>query len=441
MESVAEQAGYSTKEQWGWYFYDWANSAYSTTVVTLFLGPYLTALAQSGANPNGFIYPLGIQVDPRSYWSYLVSISVASQVFVLPVLGAIADYGQRKKQLLAVFTFVGAIATMAMFFAQGSAYVYGGILFLISNLAFGGSIVIANAFLPEIAPPEDRDAVSSKGWGFGYIGGGVILALNLLLFSNAKSLGIEESMAVRLSLFSAGAWWAGFTLFTLSRLRNRRAIHNLAPGEHIVTVGFRHLFGTLKNLRHYPQTMIFLLAYLVYNDAIQTVIALSGQFGADELKMPMSQLTMAILMVQFVAFGGAMAFNFVAARIGAKKAIMIALAIWTLTLGYIYFLVYSATQFFIMAAIVALVMGGSQALSRSLFSQMIPKGKEAEYFSIYEISDKGTSWLGPLVFGLVLQATGSYRQAIVSLVVFFAAGLILLAKVNVRRAMEESGNV
>jgi UMF1 family MFS transporter len=441
MESVAEQAGYSRKEQWGWYFYDWANSAYSTTVVTLFLGPYLTALAQSAAGGNNFIYPLGIQIDPRSYWSYLVSISVASQVFVLPVLGAIADYGQRKKQLLAAFTFIGAIATMAMFFAQGSAYVYGGILFLISNLAFGGSIVIANAFLPEIAPPEDRDAVSSKGWGFGYIGGGLILALNLLLFSKAESLGLEESMAVRLSLFSAGAWWAGFTLFTLSRLRNRRAIHHLAPGEHVVTVGFRHLFGTLKNIRNYPQTLIFLLAYLVYNDAIQTVIALSGQFGADELKMPMSQLTLAILMVQFVAFGGAMAFNFVAARIGAKKAIMIALAIWTLTLGYIYFLVYSATQFFIMAAIVALVMGGSQALSRSLFSQMIPKGKEAEYFSIYEISDKGTSWLGPLVFGLVLQATGSYRQAIVSLVVFFAAGLILLAKVNVRRAMEEAGNV
>jgi UMF1 family MFS transporter len=318
---------------------------------------------------------------------------------------------------------------------------YAGMLFLISNLAFGASIVIANAFLPEIAPPEERDSVSSKGWGFGYVGGGVILGINLLLFSQAKAIGIEESTAVRISLFSAGAWWGGFTLITLARLRNRRAVHHLPVGEHVITVGFRQLFTTLKNIRKYPQTLIFLLAYLVYNDAIQTVIALSGQFGADELKMPMSQLTLAILMVQFVAFGGAMAFNFVAARIGAKNAILIALVIWTFTLGYIYFFVYSATQFFIMAAMVALVMGGSQALSRSLFSQMIPKGKEAEYFSIYEISDKGTSWLGPLVFGLVLQATGSYRQAIVSLVVFFAAGLILLSMVNVRRAVQEAGNV
>jgi UMF1 family MFS transporter len=433
-------AEYSRREQWGWYFYDWANSAFSTTVVTLFLGPYLTALAKAAADGDGFIYPLGIKVDPRSYWSYLVSLSVASQVVLLPLLGAVADYGRRKKQFLAVTTYVGAFSTMAMFFARGTDYLLGGALFLVANLSFGGAVVLANAFLPDIAPPEERDAVSSKGWGLGYLGGGLMLALNLALFARHEALGLSESMAVRLSLFGAGAWWGGFALITFARLRSRSAARPLPEGESVWGVGFRQLFRTLKGMRAYPQTLLFLVAYLVYNDAIQTVIALAGQFGADELKMPMSQLTLAILMVQFVAFGGALAFNWLAARTGAKRAVMLALVIWTLTLIYIYLLLRTVPQFFAMAAMVALVLGGSQALSRSLYSLMIPRGREAEYFSIYEISDKGTSWLGPLIFGLALQYTGSYRTAILSLVVFFVAGLLLLARVDVRRAAAEAGN-
>ncbi len=431
---------YSAREQWGWYFYDWANSAFSSTVVTLFLGPYLTVLAKAAAGADGYIYPLGLRIDPRSYWGYLISLSVASQVIVLPVLGAIADFGRRKKQLLAVFTYLGAFATISMFFAKDTGYLLGGALFLVANLAFGAAIVMSNAFLPDIAPPEQRDAVSSKGWGLGYAGGGTLLALNLLLFAKHEMFGLTEAMAVRISLASAGVWWGGFALITLARLQSRGPARPLPPGTTIWTVGFHQLSETLRGIRHYPQTVLFLLAYLVYNDAIQTVITLSGQFGADELKMPMSQLTLAILMVQFVAFGGALAFNWLATRIGAKKSIMIALFIWTLTLAYIYLLLKTPGQFFGMAAVVALVMGGSQALSRSLYSQMIPKGKEAEYFSIYEISDKGTSWLGPLVFAVALQWTGSYRSAILSLVIFFVAGLFLLARVDVQRAAAEAGN-
>ncbi|MFN0165755.1 MAG: MFS transporter [Bryobacteraceae bacterium] len=431
---------YSAREQWGWYLYDWANSAFSSTVVTLFLGPYLTVLAKAAAGADGYVYPFGLKVDPRSYWGYLISLSVASQVVVLPVLGAIADFGRRKKQLLALFTYLGAFTTMAMFFTQGTGYLLGGALFLVANLCFGAAIVMSNAFLPDIAPPEDRDAVSSKGWGLGYAGGGTLLALNLLLFAKHETFGLTEAMAVRLSLASAGVWWGGFALITMARLQNRGPARHLPPGTTIWTVGFHQLSETIRGIRHYPQTVLFLLAYLVYNDAIQTVITLSGQFGADELKMPMSQLTLAILMVQFVAFGGAFAFNWLAARIGAKKSIMIALFIWTLTLAYIFLLLRTPGQFFGMAAVVALVMGGSQALSRSLYSQMIPKGKEAEYFSIYEISDKGTSWLGPLVFAIALQWTGSYRSAILSLVIFFITGLFLLARVDVRRAAAEAGN-
>ena len=431
---------YSRREQTGWYYYDWANSAFSTTVVTLFLGPYLTELAKAAADAHGYVHPFGIPVDARAWWGYLVSLSVASQVIFLPVLGAMADYSPRKKTLLAVFAYAGAIPTVAMYWLEGQAYLAGGALFLAANLAFGASCVIYNSYLPQIAPPEERDAVSSKGWGIGYLGGGLLLALNLALYMKADALGLTEGQAVRISLASAGVWWAGFTAIPLLALRGRKPALELPPGMSYAAAGFRQIFRTLGELRHYPQALLFLAAYLIYNDAIQAVITLATQFGSDELKIPLSMLTLAILMVQFVAFFGALGFNQLARAIGAKRSVMAALVLWTAVLVAMYGWVRTTAQFFAVAAVVALVLGGSQALSRSLFSLMIPQGKEAEYFGIYEISDKGTSWLCPLLFGLALQFSGSYRLAVLSLVVFFALGLALLAMVDVRRAAAQAAN-
>ncbi|MGD1096979.1 MAG: MFS transporter [Bryobacteraceae bacterium] len=425
---------HSTAEQRGWYVYDFAQSAFSTTVITLFLGPYLTVLAQAAANAKGMVYPLGVPVDARSYWSYMVSLSVILQAVCLPIVGAIADYGRRKKEVLGAMAYLGAAATVAMVFLEGKRYLLGGVLFLIANVSFGAGVVIYNSFLPEIASPEDRDAVSSRGWGAGYVGGGLLLALNLVLYLNAARIGISEAMAVRISLCSAGAWWAAFTIPPLMALHNRGPARLLAPGESAVATMLRQLVQTLRELRRYPQTLTFMVAFLLYNDAIQTVITLASQFGHDELKIPVSQLTLAILMVQFVAFFGAMAFQWLAAAISAKRAVVVSLVIWTAVLVYIYLAVKTTLQFFIMAAIVALILGGSQALSRSLYSQMIPKRKEAQYFSIYEVSDKGTSWLCPMFFGLALQFTKSYRIAILSLIIFFLAGLLVLLKVDVERA-------
>ena len=424
---------YSAKEQRGWYMYDFANSAFSTTVVTLFLGPYLTALAKAGADANGYIHPFGIPVDARSYWGYIVSLSVILQVVFLPIVGAVADYGRRKREVLAATAYLGAVATMGMFFLKDAAYLFGGLLFLIANVSFGASIVIYNSFLPEIAPPDDRDAVSSKGFAIGYIGGGVLLALNLVLFLRAEKIGISEGLAVRICLCSAGVWWAIFTIPTLVTLRNRGPARVLAAGQSAVKTVLSQLRHTLHDVRKYPQTMTFLIAYLLYNDAIQTVITLASQFGNDELKIPVSQLTLAILMVQFVAFFGSMIFNWIAAAISAKRAVVLSLVIWTGVLIYIYAAVKTTLEFFIMAAIVGMIMGGSQALSRSLYAQLVPKQKEAEYFSIYEISDKGTSWMCPLLFGLAMQVTHSYRLAVLSLIVFFIAGLAVLLKVDMER--------
>lgn len=432
---------HSRREQIGWYFYDWANSAFSTTVVTVFLGPYLTAVSQSAADSNGYVYPLGIPVVADAFFPYMVSLSVGLQVLFLPILGAVADYTNLKRQMMATFAYLGAFATMALFFVEGDNYLFGGALFVLANLSFGASIIFYNAFLPEVATPDDRDRVSSQGWALGYLGGGLLLLFNLLFVQLwAPMLGISTALAARICLASAGVWWAVFTLIPLATLRARQPQKRLAQHERYLTIGFQQLWRTLRELPRFPHTLLFLVAYLLYNDGIQTVIALAAQFGAQELGMEQASLVQLVLMVQFVAFFGALAFGYLARMTGAKQAILISLVIWFGVVVYAYGLLQNVGQFFILAAVIAVVLGGSQALSRSLFSQMIPKGQEAEYFSLYEVSERGTSWLGPLLFGLSLQWTGSYRIAMLSVAVFFAAGLILLPLVNVRRAIVEAGN-
>jgi UMF1 family MFS transporter len=432
------------REQVGWYFYDWANSAFYTTVITVFLGPYLTGIAKAAAESlgegNTFVYPLGIKVEYGSFFPYVIALSVVLQVVFLPILGAIADYSHRKKQMLALFAYIGAFATMGLYFLQGTNYLLGGGLFVLANLSFGASMVFYNSFLPDIASADDRDRVSSIGWAIGYFGGGLLLALNLYLFSKAESFGLTTGQAVRISLASSGAWWAVFTLIPLSTLKNRLPAKEPPAGQHYIVTGLKQLAHTIGSARRYPQTLLFLIAYLLYNDAIQAVIALASLFGAEELKLEQSTLVQVILMVQFAAFFGSLIFNWVAKAVGGKRAIIVSLIIWTGVLVYAYGLLQTKLQFFVLGAVIAIVLGGSQALSRSVYSLMIPKGQEAEYFSLYEVSDKGTGWLAFLLFGLVRQFTGSYRLAILSLVVFFVLGLALLVRVDVRKAAIEAGN-
>jgi MFS transporter, UMF1 family len=432
------------REQVGWYFYDWANSAFYTTVVTVFLGPYLTDVAEAAAKTlgegNEFIYPLGIKVYYGSFWPFVAGLSVVLQVIFLPILGAIADYSHRKKQLLALFAYLGSFATIGLYFLHGTNYMLGGSLFVLANLSFGASIVFYNSFLPDIANADERDRVSSVGWAIGYLGGGLLLALNLYLFSNAETFGLTPGQAVRISLASSGVWWALFTLIPLATLRNRLPIKEPPPGQNSVATGFRQLIHTIRSARGYPQTLLFLIAYLFYNDGIQAVILLATAFGKKELGLTESTLVQVVLMIQFMAFFGSLAFNWVAKATGGKRAIMISLVIWTAVIVYAYGLLQTKLQFFILGAVIAIVLGGSQALSRSVYSLMIPKGREAEYFSLYEVSDKGTSWLAPILFALALQFTHSYRVAILSLIVFFIVGLALLVRVDVRKATIEAGN-
>ncbi|MEV4705156.1 MFS transporter [Actinoplanes sp. NPDC049316] len=438
------------RERTGWYFYDWANSAFSTTVITVFLGPFLTSVAEQAAGCalgadecSGRVHPLGISVAAGSYFPYLVSLSVLLTVFVLPVMGAVADRAERKKPLLAAAAFTGAGATVAMAFVTGERYLLGGALFIVANVAFGASVVVYNSFLPRLAGPDERDKVSSRGWALGYLGGGVLLLLNLVVVMVLSVEGDDRRTLdlARWCIVSAGVWWAVFTLLPLRWLREHPGTAASGARGNVLTDGFRQLGHTVRSLKAYPLTLFFLAAFLVYNDGIQTVIALASQFGTEELKLGQSTLIITILIVQFLAFGGALLLGALAARIGARRTVLFALAMWLLVILAAFWLPEGEpVPFMLLGVGIGLVMGGSQALSRSLFSQLIPEGREGEYYGFYEISDKGTSWLGPLAFGLVFQLTDSYRVGIVSLVVFFVAGGILLAMVPMRRAIVAAGN-
>ncbi|MFF4233288.1 MFS transporter [Streptomyces sp. NPDC001820] len=426
------------RQQHGWYFYDFACSVYSTSVLTVFLGPYLTAVAKAAADAEGFVHPLGIPIRAGSVFAYAVSVSVVVAVLLMPLAGAVADRTGRKKPLLAVAAYVGAAATAGMFFLDGERYLLGAFLLIVANASLSVSMVLYNAYLPQIAEPDERDAVSSRGWAFGYTSGALVLVLNLVVYSGHDSFGLSESAAVRICLASAGLWWGAFTLVPLRRLRDRR----VAPsGEGAVGSGWRQLTTTLRDMRRYPLTLSFLLAYLIYNDGVQTVISQASIYGSEELGLDQTTLITAVLLVQVLAVAGALGMGRLARTHGAKRTILASLAVWTLILVSGYFLpAREPVWFFALAGAIGLVLGGSQALSRSLFSHLVPRGKEAEYFSAYEMSDRGLSWLGPLVFGLAYQLTGSYRDAIISLVVFFALGFVLLARVPLRRAVAAAGN-
>lgn len=431
------------REIFGWVMYDWAASAFSTTVATALLGPFILALAEASTTP---LTIFGTAIQPAAIFPFSASLSVILQVLVLPLMGTIADHTELKKRMMLVFAYIGAITTILLFFIRADmpvigtngAILLGSLLFIIANLSFGIAIVFYNSFLPEIASPDQRDSVSSRGFALGYLGGGLLLLVNLLLLLLMEDTGL----AVRISLASAGVWWLVFTiLYPHPRLRQRPAAHHLPHGASLFRHGLRQILQTLRDLaQRYPMTLRYLIAYLLYNDGIQTVIVVATAFAADELGVETTTLLILVLIVQFVAVAGALGFGRLAQRMGAKRVIMLSLVIWSGIVIYAYFFLNSETQLYLMGVALALVLGGSQALSRSLFSQMIPADHEAEYFGFYEVSERGTSWIGPLAFAAAVQITGSQRVAIISLIIFFVLGLILLSRVNVRQAMLDAGN-
>ncbi|MFN8136709.1 MAG: MFS transporter [Propionicimonas sp.] len=437
----------STREQRAWYWYDWANSAFYTTTATVLISPYLVSLATNAACPNVGsgqcsrpVLLLGlVPVLPGALPSLLATLSTLISAVVLLFVGAAADRSAHPHRWLGATAWLGAAAGSLMFFLMGSNWELGAWLMVISLIAFGASIVVYDSMLVRIAGPDERDRVSSRGWAWGYVGGGLLLALNFALMSFYPALGIDKAMAVRISLLSAGLWWAGFTFIPVLGLRS---LPREVPVEVARRNPFRQLAATFAEMRHYPQTLAFLLAFLFYNDGIQTVIVSSSVYAIRELGIEENLVLATFLLTQFVAILGALGFGWVAARIGAKRTVLIGIGIW-LVVVLVGFGIPSGVvgALFGLGAAIGLVMGGTQALSRSMYSQLIPAGRESEYFSFYQAMERGTSWLGTLAFGLVFQFTQSYRLALVALVVFFLVGGALLARVDMRKGITDAGNV
>ncbi|MEO6144215.1 MAG: MFS transporter [Dermatophilaceae bacterium] len=449
--SVESSRTKDTPQQRAWYWYDWANSAYVTTTLTVLMAPYLTVIAKKAACPtlpsdvacHTNLNVIGIPVDPGSLVFYVLTLSTILSAIVLIFIGALADRSPRPVRLFAGFAWAGAAAASAMFLVSGDSWILGVLLLVFANLCLGSSLVIYDSLLCRIAGPDDRDRVSSRGWAWGYLGGGLLLALNLGLLTLDEQIGISQGMAVRISLLSAGLWWAGFTIIPVVGLRDLRGAAQSPSPEPARVIGgsLSQLASTFRELRSYPQTLLFLLAYLFFNDGIQTVITSSSVYGAEELKFSSSQLIEIILLVQFVAFGGALVFGRLASRFGAWRVVLNSLALWTLVVTIAFFVPSGGFLIFAgLAVLIGIVLGGSQALSRSMYSQLIPRGREAEFFSLYQAMERGTSWFGTLVFGLVHQFTHSYRWAIIALIVFFAVGGILLSRVRMRDGILAAGN-
>ena len=362
---------------------------------------------------------------------------------MLILVGAIADRSPHPTRMLAGFAWVGAFAASLMFLVLGTDWQLGVLLLMVANLCLGASLVIYDSLLVRIAHPDDRDRVSSKGWGFGYLGGGILLALNFALDIFHARLGLDRGMSTRISLLSAGIWWAAFTVIPVLGLR--RVAGTTAPpvdrAKGVVRGSFAQLADTFRELRLFPQTMLFLLAYLFFNDGIQTVIGNSSLYASEELQFSQSAVLGVFLLVQFVAFGGAVGFGRLAARYGAWRTVLGSLGVWTLIVVLAFFVPTGSFGLFVaLALLIGIVLGGSQALSRSMYSQLIPRGREAEFFSLYQAMERGTSWFGTLTFGLVHQFTHSYRWAIIALMAFFIIGGALLSRVDMKAGILAAGN-
>ena len=436
------------QEQKAWNWYDWANSAFYTTVLGVLFAPYLITVAGKAAGCvdaddtcSRTVSVLGLDLAAGSLPFYLTSFATILSALILPVVGAMVDRSSRKKWHMGAYAYAGAAFTCLLFFVQGESWQIGAVAIVLASILGGCSLVSYYAILVDISTEAERDRVSSRGWAWGYLGGGLLLVVNLVVFTFHDAFGLGEGMAVRLSLLSAGLWWALFTLIPLARLRNRPPQDVVRVEGSILQRSFGQLWTTLKELRRYPMTLTFLLAYVFYNDGIQTVIYAASTFGTKQLGFSQDVMIATYVLIQFVAFLGALWFGRLAAQHGAYRVILWGNVAWiVIVIGAMFLPERQAVPFLLAGVAIGIVLGGTQALSRSFFSLLIPRGREGEYFALYNAFERGTSWFGVLLFGVVFQVTGSYRPAIAALVVFFVLGVVFLLRLDPQRGIAEAGN-
>ena len=412
--------------------YDWANSAYVTTVAVGVLPAYFASVV---VGPDGLRIG-NIETSASAVWAFVVALSSFITFMFAPVLGAIADFSAAKKRFLLAFAYGGALFAMLLYFC-GSGDVYRTLfLFIAAQVGYIGANVFYDSFITDVASPEKMDWISGKGYSYGYIGGGLQFAFALALVAGHDYVGITESTAARIAMLTAGMWWAGFSLFTLKYLREDgpESLTRRGVGEY-VTIGISRTIETARRVGQFRQLLLFLIAFMLYNDGIQTVIDVAAIYGTEELRLSTTTLMLTLLIIQIIATFGALLFGWLASRIGAKRAIMLSLALWSGVVIYAYF-IRTAAEFFGLGVVVGIVLGGSQALSRSFYGSMVPAGASAEFFGFYSVFSRFSAIWGTTTFGIVRQWLGSSRLAILSLIFFFVAGLVLMAFVDERKARE-----
>ena len=406
-----------------WAMYDWANSAFFTVVVTAVFPIYFSSVAATGIEPD----------RATGLFAAASAVALLLVALVAPPLGTLADARGRRKKYLATFALLGILSTAGLSFVGEGDWKLGLVFFALANLGAGASTIFYDSLLYHIAGPEEVDSVSTAGFALGYVGGGLMLGLSLIWITNPGLVGLPEgTLGPRLAFLAVSIWWLVFSLPLMRRVPEPPA----SGGEGGFSSSFLGLAGTLRELRSYPQAFLLLLAFFVYNDGILTIIRMAALYGKG-IGLDSSELILAILLVQFVGIPCSFAFGALAKRISSKSAILIGLAVYVVVALLGYFMS-TATHFYLLAGLVALVQGGTQALSRSLFATLIPRHKSAEFFGFYAVGEKFAGVLGPTLFATVLFAGGTSRSAMLWLVLFFVGGGYLLAKVDVQAGRRQA---
>ncbi|MGD2143187.1 MAG: MFS transporter [Anaerolineae bacterium] len=403
-----------------WCLYDWANSAFVTTIMAAMFPPFYRSMAKAAG--------LG-EADATAYWAYTTSTALLLVAILAPILGAISDHTGKKKRYVAFFAFLGILATILLTLLGDDTFMLGSVIFVLGNIGFSGANVFYESLLPHIAQKDDIDQVSTRGYALGYLGGGILLTVNVLWYMNPDWFFFPSAgIALRASFLSVAVWWAVFSIPLFRQVPEPIVVRLGQEGVGAVRAGFERLAHTFRQMAQYRQLLLFLVAFWIYNDGIGTIIKMATAYG-DEIGIGIADMTIALIITQFVGIPFSFGFGWLAKRLGTKRSILLALGVYTL-ISIAGFFMQTGIHFYVLAFAVGIVQGGAQALSRSLFGAMIPKSQSAEFFGFFSTSSKFAGIVGPLLFGIVSQIAGGSRLSIVSLIVFFVVGGLLLTRVD-----------
>jgi UMF1 family MFS transporter len=409
-----------------WIYYDWANSAFAATMLAAVLPIFYVDVAANTLSSNLAL----------SYWGFTQTIAMLIVALLAPILGAYADYSGSKMRFLRIFSWMGIIASALFAWVGEGDYMLASLIFIVGSIGFSSATSFYDALLPDLVPPEKRDMVSSKGFAFGYIGGGLLLIVNLAMIQKPDLFGFPNALVgTHVAFITVAVWWFVFSL-PLFRAIKDVPLNTGKKMKEYTSIAFNRTWGTLKQIKRYPELFKFLIAFWFFNDGINTIITMATTYGKT-IGIKTEDLILALVITQFVGIPCTLLFGKIAERLGSKLSLYISLIVYMLIVILGYFMT-SSIHFYILAFMVGIVQGGSQSIARSIFSQMVPAGRSAEFFGFLNVSSRFSSILGPFCFSMVSLLTGSGRTAILSLIVFFVVGILLLMKVNLEKGAKEA---